>query len=538
MKIGDSVKKLNNSGYIMAVILFAVLILFFIVFSTLILTMNNTFKLDNILKKNAIEAVQTTKAEGSVTLSETSGTVYVGNTITFIVSNATGEISCETNNSNIATCSISNNTVTVYGIAEGSATITVNVAQSTNYSATSKIYLVTVIQAKYDDGTDVYFNPVTGKICDEYILDNSTTGVKEGCLKWYIFNDNKSNDKLTLLLDHNTTAIVAWDSNVADGVAMNEVATSLKEDTSNWLAILNPRLITIDEVAHIVGADREDTIKFLSTKAYGKDDINTKIAWFYLDGSGTSYSTTDGWELKVANGKGTSKYPWLYDYTKVCTSHGCNIDDAATYGYWTSNILTDKEQAWMVRREGYASYSSVTTNNSYGVRPVITIDKQLVIDEEKSSEEGLLSITANGYSGIYDGKAHGITVMSSGATIKYGTSSGTYDLNESPKYTNAGTYTVYYEVTKEGYNKVTGSKQVIISKANGSATLSATSGIVYTDNTITFTVSNATGEISCKTNNSNIATCSLSGSTITIKGVSEGSATITVNVAQSTNYND
>ena len=77
-----------------------------------------------------------------------------------------------------------------------------------------------------------------------------------------------------------------------------------------------------------------------------------------------------------------------------------------------------------------------------------------------------MSVTASGYTGTYDGKAHGITVSAlEGATVKYGTTSGTYDLTASPTYINVGTYPVYYQVTKTGYTTITGSKTVTIGKA-------------------------------------------------------------------------
>ena len=69
---------------------------------------------------------------------------------------------------------------------------------------------------------------------------------------------------------------------------------------------------------------------------------------------------------------------------------------------------------------------------------------------------------------MFDGNAHGITVTSSGATIKYGTSSGSYTLDASPTYTNVGTYTVYYQVTKAGYTTVTGSEVVTINQLTAS----------------------------------------------------------------------
>ena len=83
----------------------------------------------------------------------------------------------------------------------------------------------------------------------------------------------------------------------------------------------------------------------------------------------------------------------------------------------------------------------------------------------------LTGVVAEGFSGSYDGKAHGITVTApDGATVKYGTTEGTYDKAESPTITNAGELIVYYQVTKEGYVPATGSAKVSITKATASCT--------------------------------------------------------------------
>ena len=85
-----------------------------------------------------------------------------------------------------------------------------------------------------------------------------------------------------------------------------------------------------------------------------------------------------------------------------------------------------------------------------------------------------ITATATGYDGIYDGQDHSISVdvsiPTSGATVKYGTANGTYNLTESPRYTDAGTYTVYYQVTANDYNTLTGSAKVKIAKATPSVT--------------------------------------------------------------------
>ena len=89
--------------------------------------------------------------------------------------------------------------------------------------------------------------------------------------------------------------------------------------------------------------------------------------------------------------------------------------------------------------------------------------------------EETMDVSASGFSGTYDEKAHGISVTvnsPTGAVVKYGKTDGIYDLDDSPEYTDAGDYTVYYQVTKDKYTTVTGSAEVKIAKAD--MTVSAT----------------------------------------------------------------
>ena len=79
--------------------------------------------------------------------------------------------------------------------------------------------------------------------------------------------------------------------------------------------------------------------------------------------------------------------------------------------------------------------------------------------------QGTMPVVANGYSGVYDGKEHGISVAGvKGAQIRYGTSAGQYTIVECPKYKDVGIYTIYYQVSKEGYGSVTGKQQVEIKR--------------------------------------------------------------------------
>ena len=111
-----------------------------------------------------------------------------------------------------------------------------------------------------------------------------------------------------------------------------------------------------------------------------------------------------------------------------------------------------------------------------------------------------ITASATGYDGSYDGNDHGISVdvsiPASGATVKYGTQNGTYDLTESPKYKDAGNYTVYYQVTADDYNTTTGSAQVKISKVTPSiTTLPSASAITFGQTLANSTLTGGTASV-------------------------------------------
>ena len=220
-------------------------------------------------------------------------------------------------------------------------------------------------------GTSVYFNPKTGKVCNQNDAV-STTGTKTGCMKWYIYSDNNKNN-FNMILDHNTTAVVAWNSTGSNS-EMKEAKTALDSDTSTWDSSLNARLINADEVAHIVGADRDDTLKWSSTKPSGNTDIENYSADFYFDGSGLGYS---GWQSQVANSTNKSKYAWLYDRTKDCINYGCNISDSSNSGYWTSTSIVNGKTVRLVNRIGTLGNDNPQNSSYRGIRPVVTVNKSI-----------------------------------------------------------------------------------------------------------------------------------------------------------------
>ena len=203
----------------------------------------------------------------------------------------------------------------------------------------------------------VYLDPTDlTKYCDAS-NSVSTTGTKEGCMKWYAYSDNGTNYEM--ILDHNTTATVAWNS-TGNNSEMKEVKKTLEEDTEKWNSSLNTRLITANEVAIIT-----NNINFNSSSS---------IEWFCFD-------TNESDEINsCSKTQGTSKYAWLFDYTKGCTNYGCNVSGTTNYGYWTSTpVYGTTGTAWRIYMNGSIDYSvNVDYAVSNGVRPVITVLKNKI----------------------------------------------------------------------------------------------------------------------------------------------------------------
>lgn len=148
----------------------------------------------------------------------------------------------------------------------------------------------------------------------------------------------------------------------------------------------------------------------------------------------------------------------------------------------------------------------------------------------KITEADMEGVTASGYTGAYDAAAHGITVNApAGATVKYGTAPESCTQTASPTYTDVGVYTVYYQVTKNNYNRKTGSAQVTInarSISDAAVTLSGTS--------LTYNGSEQTKKVSTVTVNGRTLT---SGTDYTVSG-NKGTAakTYTMTLTGKGNY--
>lgn len=209
----------------------------------------------------------------------------------------------------------------------------------------------------YTNGEVVYYNPNTNTKCESSEAV-STTGTKSGCMKWYAFNDTESASKVNLLLDHNTTATVAWNSSGNNAGGPITVNAQLATDTQGWYG--NPRLIEATEVNQIVG----------------KTDWTSNGTWYCLKSK-----THDSENSPYCYNSGTT-YGWLYDHTYCIEGSNnwyCSNNDTSNYGYWTSTPHSgDADNAWLVYRDGSLSDDDVGYAGTRGVRPVITISKSII----------------------------------------------------------------------------------------------------------------------------------------------------------------
>ena len=204
----------------------------------------------------------------------------------------------------------------------------------------------------------VYLDPTDlSKTCDE-VSSVSLTGTKSGCMKWYVIDD--SGENFTVLLDHNITAKVAYDTSWKYNEFENAtIKQQFDADTEGWENGLNPRLITANEIARITGNDSWDSA--------------TATDYFYF---GSNDDTSYKWQSDEQKAKQRS-FSWLFDYTNDCESAGCEHNDPNVLGYWTSTLKAETDDyVWHVFRYGNMLAIGVNMAND-GIRPVITVPKNI-----------------------------------------------------------------------------------------------------------------------------------------------------------------
>ena len=220
------------------------------------------------------------------------------------------------------------------------------------------------------------------------------------------------------------------------------------------------------------------------------------------------------------------------DFTNTLTNTG---DGTVTYTSNNENIAIVNSETGEVTIKG-AGTATITATVTDGTNyAYATTTATFTIGVNTAA----ITVSAEGFTGTYDGANHTITVTVSepeGTTVKYGTTAGEYALDAAPTYTDAGEYTIYYQVTKANYTTVENSAVVSILKAAASISyettaVSKTFGDEAFINALTMT---GDGTVTYSSDNMNVAIVNSETGEVTITGA--GTATIKATVVDGTNY--
>ena len=216
-------------------------------------------------------------------------------------------------------------------------------------------------------------------------------------------------------------------------------------DNTNWSATIPSKTAagTYTVYYKVIGDSNHNDSSIGSVKV----TINTKAMKVTATNGSTTYTgtaTNGGAKVTVTNP--TSGYTVKYG----TTSGTYTLDSIPTY----------------INAGSYTVYYQVTATNYTTFTGSLTI----------AISTKVVSISVTNGTAVYSGNATNggakviVSDPSSGATVRYGTTSGTYNLTTVPTYTNAGTYTIYYQVTATNYTSKTGSLTITISKADAKVT--------------------------------------------------------------------
>ena len=422
---------------------------------------------------------------GGLEISPTSGTITYPTAGTFTVTKNTsgGALSVTSSDTNVATASINGTTVTITPKAISAngkkTTITVTSAATSNYEAQTKTYTVTVNMGTITLSADAYTGKYDGK--DHNAVSNVKVTPADATLT-YSLNGGTFSSTIQKVNGATTYTVVvkATKAGYADKTLTKTITIGKNTETGNLVLSANSGTITYPT------AGKFTVTKNTSGGALSVTSSDTNVATASING--TTVTITP--KAISANGKKTT----------------ITVTSAATSNY-----------------EAQTKTYTVTVNM------------------------GTITLSADAYEGNYDGKDHdavsNVKVTPADATLTYSLNGGTFS-STIPKVNGATTCTVVVKATKAGYATKTLTKTITVGKntETENLVLSASSGTITYPTAGTFTVTKNTsgGALSVTSSDTNVATATISGTTVTItpKAISADGkkTTITVTSAATSNY--
>lgn len=497
------------------------------------------------------------KAPGSVVLSSTSGTIkYKGSITTSVSTNSSGgALSATSSNSNVASVSISGTTVTITSTnTVGTATITVTSAATANYNSASATYNLTVNKAdgsitlsgtsgnaSYADGGSF---SVTGNLSGGSLsVSSSNNGIVGATISGNTITLKPGSITATNLLPQGGFEDLSkWNGAVADTSVKYQGNQSLKltGTTVASTAISTPIVghkYYGREYIKTSGANNPADCRF---EIFGGDGVGLNWVFGYNNGNYGNWTMISGIvTIDCLNASSYVVRTFVVNSSNTTWIDGLMmIDLTALFGAgnepskeWCDENLTDFVNTGTVPAVGATATITVTSASTTNYNATSATYKVTVT-------KGTLVANVTNYTGTYDGNAYSATITNSqGGTVTYSKTNGSYT-STNPTFVNAGTHTTYYKISKYGCDSIYGTATVQINKVVSTLSLSATSGTVnygYTAS-VTATTNAPTGLIT-STSKDTVATASANGNIVTITptGLLD-SATITIGIAESTNY--
>ena len=425
-----------------------------------------------------------------------------------------------------------------------SKAVTVDITAASTYGITAGNYVLYAV--KYAEGTytggsglskSQLFKFTVGPTKDTSVVASEKLPVLAGFRNdsiHFVDSSTKYADLLDVDSDSNTTETMVFKKggavtiNAAAAFSTYSALTSdtvsgVQNDTMSYandgsgtavVTVSNGSSSTVSDLMVIFSVGKKGAVLGSNTANW---DANVRAAPSFtggLTGASVSYSTDNG-----------STYGAAPANLSTVTNIKVTLSAIAQSGSGTISVpFTAAFDENTAALDNCYIKTSITYNTDGSSEKILTL---------QPSAASVQDVSADGYSSAYDGTAHGITVTApTGATVKYGTTAGSYTLNDSPTYTNVGEYTVYYRVSQTGYFAVTGSQTVNISKANQSAPANVGKTNETSQNEADGTITGVTDKMEYSADNGTSWTV-ITGTTVT--GLAAG--TYLVRYAADSNHN-
>lgn len=400
-----------------------------------------------------------------------------------------------------------NKTVTYNGTEQAFNNVTCSVEGATiAYGETADTYDLTTVPSKTDAGTYTLYYKVTAlgyaPKTGSYTLAIEPASIEYTATGFDGTYDG-ANHTITVTVTNPTNAAITYsdeENGTYTGTApvysqANTNATVWFKITagSNYVDVKDSRTVKINEADMTVDITANERVTY-DGQPHVSATINKLIPsgaiisymWDTTEvGNGQIPSFTDAGTYVInwtAMRKGykvtTGSYTFYIDKANIDAnsySIAANADvnyDGAAHASATATIPAGMTVTYTCNGQTYNEIPSFTEIGTYTVSYTVSAGKNY--NDATGSytfiiKDGTIEASSTGYDGVYDGQPHSIKVTVTkpqGTTIEYSTTGAEGPWStENPTFTNAGDYTVYWQVTKDGYTTKTGTDTVSIAKA-------------------------------------------------------------------------